>query len=1129
MHSGLVRACNGVFESSGNGQTAGHYDHNEDLIFTVCVPGATYIDWNFTRFCTEQDFDYLVIFSGRDTLGTRLGVFSGLQGPGSFVVQDSCVTFYFHSDQSVSCTGWEALWSSEIAYFPPPGIAAIPNPNCEDTELVIELDRKVPCDSVYATSFSILGPESNQVQSVTALDCDSLASRFRLTLASPILLSGNYRLLMQIRLPDLCDSIWLLASQQDFQVVNCPIKVDFGTRDSLVCLGSCIQLNPLVEGGEPNQYVYSWQPNALQGAPPLEVCIFSDTFFVLQVSDGVSVPGVDTIFFSVKHLPVPAPDTTVCLNQAPFTLVSPDGGGLWQGPGIRNPAGLFAASDAGAGNHKVLYFKEGCADTTHIEVLLFGVGPQQASCPKAAPFMMSGFAPQGGTWSGMFVDSLGLFSPDSSGRFRVTYTTDQCEGSKWVYVDSLQVPPYDTLCINEGIQTLSFWPPGGLWTGTGMVNRRLGRFNPQLTGPGMHSLSYAIQGCSDTMQVFVVDIDAGPAQVVCPHGGYTPLKPPPVPHGTWSGNRLVWEDPDSLHIDPAGLNHGQRDTLYYNIGKCVELREISAVTTQILQDSITVCPFTQNLVLAPPNLLFGPTGGSWSGEGVTETQFVSDPFIPGDYTLYYQANGCVDSVVLHLPEPIDLQPDTVLCMGNYEALLRVDALGGRWSGPGIISPNNGLLNPAIAGVGSHEIRYSSNKGCISFTEIEVTPPIPVSILTTKQHFCYQDSLFMLSAEPDTGVFSGLGVMQSFFNPSLAGPNPGMIYYEVGEGNCMYRDSMEVFVKPPLLVSLKADLDTVCPFEAVELSAIASGGDSMQHFYRWSQGQSGSWVDAIFVFPSQPTTYFVELSDGCSDPAWDTLLLWVHALPDFWISLPEPACAGEEVEVKLGSDISPVQYRWPDLGGRIADSLFLQAGSTYRFEAQDPLTGCKKDSSLDLLAFPDVLARFSVTLPPGCISPLISELPVLDMSVGGVQGRWMWDRRFFDDYTPGIVPRFPVQTQTDSVRIGLVIEGDGGCTDSMFSSFCVQDTVYLFVPNAFSPNSDGINEHFKAEVSAVRSFHLSVFNRWGEKLFETHDPNQSWDGSYAGKPCPAGMYMYKVSATGLGTFKITDSGTLYLLR
>lgn len=79
----------------------------------------------------------------------------------------------------------------------------------------------------------------------------------------------------------------------------------------------------------------------------------------------------------------------------------------------------------------------------------------------------------------------------------------------------------------------------------------------------------------------------------------------------------------------------------------------------------------------------------------------------------------------------------------------------------------------------------------------------------------------------------------------------------------------------------------------------------------------------------------------------------------------------------------------------------------------------------------------------------------------------------------------------------------------------EDESILQMPNAFSPNGDGINDIYKAKsgYQGITEFRAIIFNRWGQKLYEWNDPAEGWDGTYKGKPVKEGVYFVLVKAKG----------------
>jgi len=88
---------------------------------------------------------------------------------------------------------------------------------------------------------------------------------------------------------------------------------------------------------------------------------------------------------------------------------------------------------------------------------------------------------------------------------------------------------------------------------------------------------------------------------------------------------------------------------------------------------------------------------------------------------------------------------------------------------------------------------------------------------------------------------------------------------------------------------------------------------------------------------------------------------------------------------------------------------------------------------------------------------------------------------------------------------------------------------LFVPDAFSPNGDGLNDTFKPSGSFYDNFQLIIYNRWGQSIFQTSDAATGWDGTIQGTRAPEGQYVYKIVITDSTGKEFVKKGTLLLLR
>ncbi len=88
---------------------------------------------------------------------------------------------------------------------------------------------------------------------------------------------------------------------------------------------------------------------------------------------------------------------------------------------------------------------------------------------------------------------------------------------------------------------------------------------------------------------------------------------------------------------------------------------------------------------------------------------------------------------------------------------------------------------------------------------------------------------------------------------------------------------------------------------------------------------------------------------------------------------------------------------------------------------------------------------------------------------------------------------------------------------------------VFIPNAFSPNRNGMNEVFLPFTGGIKLFHMDIFNRWGEKVFESNSSTEGWNGEMMGKPAMEGIYVYQLQYTDFRGKQYQTGGTLHLIR
>ena len=88
-------------------------------------------------------------------------------------------------------------------------------------------------------------------------------------------------------------------------------------------------------------------------------------------------------------------------------------------------------------------------------------------------------------------------------------------------------------------------------------------------------------------------------------------------------------------------------------------------------------------------------------------------------------------------------------------------------------------------------------------------------------------------------------------------------------------------------------------------------------------------------------------------------------------------------------------------------------------------------------------------------------------------------------------------------------------------------VSIFIPSAFTPNADGLNDDFGVKGEGIQNYKMLIYDRWGEVIYSSTNPHEHWDGTYKNEPVENGVYVYEVFAKGFG--KHPKTGAVTLLR
>lgn len=147
--------------------------------------------------------------------------------------------------------------------------------------------------------------------------------------------------------------------------------------------------------------------------------------------------------------------------------------------------------------------------------------------------------------------------------------------------------------------------------------------------------------------------------------------------------------------------------------------------------------------------------------------------------------------------------------------------------------------------------------------------------------------------------------------------------------------------------------------------------------------------------------------------------------------------------------------------------------------------------------------------------------------GSGNGTFLWSPAFGLNDTH--IPRPTGSLATDTTYTLNVITPEG-CKASDKVRVTIFNGSKIFAPSAFTPNGDGLNEQFKAVFIGIKEIKVyNVYNRWGQLMFSSKDPNQAWDGRYRGQLQPAGNYVYIIHAVDFLNKALKKKGYFMLIK
>lgn len=1118
MQNAFVTDCEGILTDSNEGPEEGQYDHNENFTFTICVEGADEIIIAFEYFATEENYDILSVYDGPDTNSPLIAALSGaIQPAPTLIATSGCVTFHFISDENIAAIGWRAEWTVEVNEPPVPQLQVNSDIVCPLESGTFSFDIPVPCDVITTDNFSVLGPGGSNIAGINILDCDDMtgmAQNFELLFEPPLSNAANYRILFNTSIQDACGNWHDISTNLLITLSNCPISVWVDLVDGSACEGDCALVEAIVSGGsQSGNYQYNWS-HTNDNESIVEVCADGEVTITVEVIDQVGGQSaiVDYTYIPLENPVIlnPIQDTSCASRGDYFYNVSIGGGEFYSDiiPNNQRTSGRYQFWRWWNGdpvNTDIVYYiaPNGCIATDTVVVLPINAGNRQAACLDTDAFQVSGGTPAGGFWSGPHVTEDGLFNPVEEGNFWIVYNAPNgCTAGKRIDVgEGVVMPEIDTICTSQAID-LEGDPYGGRWSGPGITNSISGRLEGwRAPANQWNTYIYELNGCSDTIQIYNAEIWAGPDRTVC--ASETILELPF--EGNWSGPGVYLEDINAFDISELGVGEYNYT---YRVNSCTDRFELRIRETRIeVSESPSFCE-SQEWVNLDGFISFHPGGGTVSGNGIywqNDQWFINPREIgSGTHYIYYENLNCLDSVEISV-EGFATHDGFSFCERSSATILQANPPNGTWSGDGFLDTEIGLFDPQLLPVGSYTVNYHAPSGCTTELPLDIFVFEEASISGFEQQYCNRDTMYELSLVPDGGDFTINGeISDPEINPSQLGAGTHELLYRRGTGECA--SSMRRFITVFEPISAENELlpDSICLGESAVVEIIAVGGRGSLE-YQWDGGLG--FGNSQIARPQQSTIYRVEVSDQCSDPYMDSVYIHVHQPFSADFLYGSPVCFEDTTYAEINLSTSDYNIEWQTSPLIIGPRLESRPG-TYTASVTSIESGCTQDFVALLPGASPLRANFSLIPNQDCIDIINNEVEIIDLSFGYTEGIVDFgDGTIFDLSNSGSINHF--YTDTGEYTISLLITNELGCIDSMSVDICVDNRVRLYVPNAFSPNEDGVNDVFEIYGIGIEDVQWQVYDRYGSLLYRGEGLEDGWNGTHRGRLLDPGIYMVVV--------------------
>ena len=263
-----------------------------------------------------------------------------------------------------------------------------------------------------------------------------------------------------------------------------------------------------------------------------------------------------------------------------------------------------------------------------------------------------------------------------------------------------------------------------------------------------------------------------------------------------------------------------------------------------------------------------------------------------------------------------------------------------------------------------------------------------------------------------------------------------------------------------------------------------------------------------------------------DSVYHIETIYVYPNPLITVSNDTTICYGQSATLYASSSSNvsdSVVLQWVGYAGQ--DSITVSPSSNTKYK----VVATNKYECSDSATTNVIVDQFNLTVtanPNNVVSGTKVYLQTNSSDSYYITSWWP-----FNYFTSQTAYNQDIVTSDSSIQIRVIGESQIGCIDTAWVDI-ISRAPYskdLYVPNAFTPNGDGVNDLFKVYGTGIKELLLMIFNQWGEKIYESKDLSSGWDGYYKGKLQPIGVYVYVLKVTFLDDTNAVKTGSVNLIR